>query len=116
MYVVVDYRRKKVYFHFPNQEEFTFSGSEGYTPSSGDLFPTSFEIDQQWLCWFLANILEATHTGYTVSDVLVVSEFSDVFAKELPQTALRETWSLPLTWLQGHLLYPRHHTELHLMN
>lgn len=46
MYAVGDYRRKKVYFHFPNQEEFTFSGSEGYTPSSGDLFPTSFEIDQ----------------------------------------------------------------------
>ena len=82
---IIDCRMKKSTLRTPNEDEVTFIGEK-----SNHLSNVIFAATAKTMVWkgceaYLAYVIDTEKARPSVSNILIVSDFSDVFPKELPR-------------------------------
>ena len=82
--VIVDCRMKRVILRTPNEDEVTFIGERSNHLSN--VIPAAFArtMVRKGCEAYLAYMIEMEKARPSVSDIPIVSDFSDVFPEELP--------------------------------
>ncbi|KAJ9189955.1 hypothetical protein P3X46_001199, partial [Hevea brasiliensis] len=83
-YATLDCRNKKVYFHIPGVEEFSFDGDRSVAPYNLVSAISARKMLRRGCQGYLALVRDTSVEGVNKENVPVVREFMDVFPEELP--------------------------------
>ncbi|XP_057996241.1 uncharacterized protein LOC131175603 [Hevea brasiliensis] len=83
-YATLDCRNKKVYFHIPGVEEFSFDGDRSVAPYNLVSAISARKMLRRGCQGYLALVRDTSVEGVSMENVPIVREFMDVFPEELP--------------------------------